>query len=60
MYVQLEMENGTVAEVYSNPAPELGSRLFAMFFWPETGREQEVYAASVEVAVASCFEPPVE
>jgi hypothetical protein len=51
MGVRVELPCETVAEVYSIPSSrDPGSRRLAIFFHPESPREIEVYAESVEDA----------
>jgi hypothetical protein len=53
MDVLVELPDGIVAEVHSVPRTDaLEKRRMAMFFWPGTTDEKEVYAESIESAVA--------
>jgi hypothetical protein len=55
MDVNVELLNGTVAEVHSVPCAEFPEkRRLAIFFWPGSKDEKEVYAQSIESAV-TCF-----
>jgi hypothetical protein len=55
MDVHVELLDGTVAEVHSVPCLDIPEkRRLALFFWPGTKDEKEVYAQSIECAV-TCF-----
>lgn len=52
MYVHIQLEDGTVAEVHSVPFLEIPEkRRLAIFFAPGTSTEEEIYAESIDSAV---------
>jgi len=54
MYLRVEQNGLIAAEVYSNSERANSvEREFALFFWPESERSEEVYADTVEMALRS-------